>query len=144
MSEALTVTFKLPTRRPRPEPASTAPGSPGAASDTPASTPAPFVSRTARQLALAHHIERLVDRGDLTHFAEAARLLGVSRARVAQVTGLLSLSARLQEAIFLGELCASERTLRRVVQEPIWDRQLALVEAMVIRRGPRAATSIGR
>ena len=33
-------------------------------------------SRLARMLALAHHVERLIDTGELTGYAEAARVLG--------------------------------------------------------------------
>ena len=38
-------------------------------------------TRLARMLALAYHIDRLVERGDLTSHAAAARAIGVSKAR---------------------------------------------------------------
>ena len=80
----------------------------------------PGVSRTARQLALAHHVERLIEDGVLKDYAEAARLLGITRARMTQVTNLLNLSPRVQEAIVTGTLMLSERELRDVVRRVEW------------------------
>ena len=82
-------------------------------------------SRLARLLALAHVLERLVEEGELEDYAEAARRLGVSRARVAQVIGLLSLSPRLAERIIAGELVTSERKVRAALREPSWQAQEA-------------------
>jgi len=47
-------------------------------------------TRFARMLALAYHVEDLIDRGVLTSYAEAAARRGVSRARIAQVCGCLT------------------------------------------------------
>ena len=52
----------------------------------------PSVSRVARQLALAYHVERLIEDGVLKDYAEAARVLGITRARMTQVTNLLNLA----------------------------------------------------
>ena len=49
-------------------------------------------TRAARMLALAYHVEDLVERGVLASYAEAAAKLGVSRARLAQVVRLVNLS----------------------------------------------------
>ena len=83
-------------------------------------------SRIARQLALAHHIERLVESGELESYAEAARELGITRARMAQAQSLLNLSAKIQDWILAGELVKSERALRGVLREPNWEIQVAL------------------
>ena len=85
-------------------------------------------SRIARLLALAYYLESAVGEGELRAYAEAARRLGVSRARVAQVLGLLSLSARLQERILSGELVISERRLRPALSELCWKAQEEVVE----------------
>ncbi len=85
-------------------------------------------SRIARLLALAYHLERQVEEGELSDCAEAARRLGISRARVAQVLGLLSLSARIQERILSGELVTSERRLRPALKELCWKAQEEVVE----------------
>jgi len=45
-------------------------------------------SRRARQLALGVWIERQVEDGRVASYAEMARVLGVSRARVTQLVGL--------------------------------------------------------
>ena len=81
------------------------------------------VSRAARQLALAHHIERLVEVGELTGYAEAARVLGLTRARLTQIMNLLLLAPEIQEAIVSGNLVESERSMRGVVLEAEWQAQ---------------------
>ena len=90
------------------------------------------VPRVARLLALAHGIDAMIRNGELQDLADAARRLGLSRARVTQVTNLLLLAPEIQAAIFElppvtnGRDPISERQLRRVVAEANWDRQLAL------------------
>ena len=73
-------------------------------------TPPP-PTRIARQLALAHFIERLVEAGALKDYAEAARRLNVSRARLTQIANLRWLPCGVQERILGGER-VSERELR--------------------------------
>ena len=80
-------------------------------------------TRAARMLALAHHIERLVEAGELEGYAEAARALGLTRARLTQVMSLLLLAPDVQERILAGELRGTERRLRGVVREPHWTEQ---------------------
>ena len=70
-------------------------------------------SRTARLLALAYYVERQIEEGAIKDYAQAARVLGMSRARMAQVMNLLGLVARVQEAILAGEVVLSERDLRK-------------------------------
>ena len=94
--------------------------------------PTDVPTRLARQLALAHHVERLVEDGTLRDYAEAARILGVTRARMTQIVNLLALSPALQERVFDGTLRASERQLRRVVGEVEW---LAQESTLDERRG---------
>ncbi len=97
---------------------------PGRAVTKAVSSPLPNgPSRTARMLALAHHIERLIEAGELTGYAEAARSLGLTRARLTQVMNLLLLAPQIQERILTGELRRSERSTRYVVREPVWARQ---------------------
>ena len=84
------------------------------------------VSRVARMLALAHHVERLVDAGEIESYTAVARALGVTRARMTQVMRLLQLAPEVQEQVLLGGLDWTERRLRRVVREASWPRQLAI------------------
>ncbi len=72
------------------------------------------VSRAARMLALAHYVERLIEGGTIESYAGAARQLGVTRARITQLTNLLNLSPRVQESLLLGDLHLSERRSLRV------------------------------
>ncbi len=80
-------------------------------------------SRIARQLALAHHIEALVESGKVEDYAQAAHLLGLTRARLTQIMNLLLLGPSIQERILTGETAPSERTLRPVSTEPSWEAQ---------------------
>ena len=84
-------------------------------------------SRTARMLALAHHIERQIEDGAIPDFAAAARALGLTRARLTQIMNLLLLAPEIQGHIAVGELVLTERALRRVVGEADWAEQLVLV-----------------
>ena len=85
-------------------------------------------SRIARMLALVHHLDGLIEQGTLTDYAHAARALGVTRARVSQITSLLLLAPEIQAHIAVGGLVLTERALRRVVKEPDWAEQHTLVE----------------
>lgn len=78
---------------------------------TPAS-PLPQVPRLARMLALAYLVDRLVEDGKLWDYAHAARVLGVSRARMTQIVNLACLPVREQEDVLLGRTSASERQMR--------------------------------
>ena len=98
------------------------------------------VTRAARMLALAHHVERLVEAGELAGYAEAARALGVTRARLTQVMNLLLLSPKVQEELFAGKLRMSERALRCVVATPKWSTQQRL---LLLRRHLSPSSSKG-
>ena len=90
------------------------------------------VPRVAQQLALAHTINRTIRAGELRDLADAARAVGVTRARMTQIANLLLLSPEIQEAVLVlppatnGRDPVSERQLRRVVAEADWDEQRAL------------------
>ena len=77
-------------------------------------------------LALAHLIERRVESGELKDYAEAARTLGISRARMTQIMNLLVLSPKVQEAVLLGNGRRSERNVRDILGKPSWQHQEAL------------------
>ena len=90
------------------------------------------VPRAARLLALAHKIDGMVRNGELDDMAEAARQLNLTRARVTQITNLLLLAPRIQEAILdlppvtNGRGPVTERQLRPIAAEPDWNRQLSM------------------
>ena len=65
-------------------------------------------------LALAHWIERQVEAGVIKDYAAAARVIGVSRARLSQIMGLLTLPVKVQEAVLTGKVVVSEKQLRNL------------------------------
>lgn len=82
----------------------------------------------ARRLALAHYVERLIDNGKLRNYAQAAAVLGITRARVSQLADLALLSAHIQEQVLDLEAVdgaepMAERTLRVVAHAGTWAEQ---------------------
>jgi hypothetical protein len=90
-------------------------------------------------LALAHRFEGLVQSGKLRDYADLARAGLVSRARISQILKLLTLAPSIQEFILemppriAGKEGLTERDLRKIVREPLWDRQGALFEKLMRR-----------
>ena len=90
------------------------------------------VPRLARLMALALRMERLVRDGQVTDYAELARLGHVSRARVSQILSLCLLAPDIQETLLFlptntnGGTSLSERHLRPIAAEPDWNRQRQL------------------
>ncbi len=80
-------------------------------------------SQLARRLALAHYIQRLIEAGQLKDYAAAARMIGLTRARLTQLTNLVLLTPELQERVLLGEVAVTERALRRVAGQADWNAQ---------------------
>lgn len=81
-------------------------------------------ARVALMLALAHTIQRAIDKGEIRDQAEAARRLGTTRARATQLLDLALLSPALQEQVFRDEGSWSERSLRRVAAVASWTDQI--------------------
>ncbi len=75
----------------------------------------------------SRNVERLVEAGELESYSVAADTLGLTRARLTQVMGLLLLAPEIQERILTGDLRASERALRRAVGESAWEQQKKVV-----------------
>jgi hypothetical protein len=84
-------------------------------------------SCAARNLALAHHIDRLIERGLIADFAAAARALGISQPRMTHLMGLLLLAPDIQQAILLGELAFGDKELRALSRIADWGEQKARV-----------------
>ena len=87
------------------------------------------VPRVARLLALAHRIDGMIRAGELKDWAEAARMIGVTRARMTQIGNLMLLTPEIQEQILdMDSIPArhdpvTERDLRFVVTKTIWTAQ---------------------
>jgi hypothetical protein len=89
------------------------------------------VPRVSRLMALAIHCDRLVRSGEVRDFAEIARLAGVTRARMSQITNLLNLAPEIQEEILFlprtreGRDALGESDLRELLGADFeWARQL--------------------
>ena len=81
-------------------------------------TPAPErVPRIARLMALAIRFEGLIQSGEVTNYADMARLAHVSRARITQIMNLLLLAPDIQEKILFLPPVARDR-------DPIHLRQI--------------------
>ncbi len=87
------------------------------------------VPRVTRLLALAHTIDGRIRSGEIREWAEAARLVGVTRARMTQIAKLLLLAPRIQESILTlanvtqGPDPVTERALRAAAAQVDWQRQ---------------------
>ncbi len=85
--------------------------------------------RVTRLLALAHTIDRRIRSGEIRNWAEAARLVGVTRARMTQIAKLLLLAPQIQEGILnlsnvtRGADPVTERALRVATAQLDWQRQ---------------------
>lgn len=106
------ITLKVAFRTAR-QPASSAPA---------VATPKP-PSPIARRVALAHHVESLIERGELRDLAHAADRFGITRARMTQVADLALLAPDIQTAVLLGQCEPRDRHLRAVGRHPLWTDQ---------------------
>jgi hypothetical protein len=99
------------------------------ATEKPRAEPIP---RLARLMALALRLEGLVREGQVSDYAELARLGHVSRARVSQILSLSLLAPDIQEMLLFlpaetnGGTALNERHLRPIAAEPDWSRQRQL------------------
>jgi hypothetical protein len=83
----------------------------------------PPVSPAARTLALAHYIARMIERGLIRDYTDAARMLGVSQARMTHVMSLLLLAPELQEELLFERLAPGDKKLRRIARIAEWRDQ---------------------
>ena len=65
----------------------------------PRSEPLRRPAKVARMLALAHHLQGAIDRGEVADSAQVARALGLTRARMTQLLDLLGLAPDLQDLV---------------------------------------------
>lgn len=85
--------------------------------------------RITRLMALALHFQDLLQEGTVRHYADLARLGGVTPARMTQIMNLLNLAPDIQEALlFLSNDrdwrdAINERSLRATAKEPLWHDQ---------------------
>ncbi len=80
-------------------------------------------SSAARNLALAHHVERLIDVGVINDYTHAAQILSVSQPRMTHLMSLVLLAPSIQEAILLGKVAPKDKELRELARIAEWDKQ---------------------
>jgi len=87
------------------------------------------IPRITRLMAMAIHFNRLIEQGEIANYAELARTLNVSRARVSQIMGLVNLAPDIQlellklPRVAKGRDPISERHLRPIAQVLLWEDQ---------------------
>ena len=87
------------------------------------------VPRLSRLMAMAIRMDELVRRGEVTDYAELARLGHVTRARVTHIMNLRHLAPDIQEEILLlprtrsGRDPIAERAVRPIAGVPDWRKQ---------------------
>jgi len=95
------------------------------------------VPRIARLLALAHHIQELLDTGQVKDLAEVARFGHVTRARVTQIMNLLMLAPYIKEQILHfprvtgGHDPIHLRQLQTITLVPDWRKQRLMWKALL-------------
>lgn len=98
----------------------------------------PRPANVAALLALAHHVQRMIDAGRIADRSEVARRLRWTRARVSQVMDPLLLAPDLQEAVLFLEAGShvAERALRAVVRREDWREQQSVWRCIHLTAGP--------
>ena len=102
------------------------------------------VPRVTRLLALAHKIDGMIRSGEVRNWADAARLVGVTRARMTQIAKVLLLGPKIQESLLnlsnvnRGPDPVTERALRDLAIQADWGKQrVPWLELKVPRERPR-------
>lgn len=100
--------------------------------------PAGSVPRVARLMALAIRCEELVRRGEVTDYADLARLGHITRARMTQIMNLLNLAPDIQEGILFlprttrGRDSIGEHDLRSICAVTDWNEQRLLWQQLQV------------
>jgi hypothetical protein len=101
------------------------------------------IPRITKLLALAIQMEHLVGSGQVSGYAELARLRNVSRARITQISNLTLLAPDIQEVILFlsrvndGRDPITERQLRPIAAELDWASQREMWSRLKAKSLPR-------
>jgi hypothetical protein len=97
--------------------------------------PAGRLSRVTRLLVFAHKIDGMIRSGEIRDWADAARIVGVTRARMTQIANLLLLAPDVQEAILMlplspeGSNQITERGIRPFIEVSHWELQRVRIKS---------------
>jgi len=100
------------------------------------------VPRVSRLMALALRLQRLVQCGEVTDYADLARLGHVTRARVTQIMNLLNLAPDIQEELLFlprtvnGRDPVRERHLRPIAAVLDWRRRRRMWKQLLAAQQP--------
>ena len=100
----------------------------------PKAAPKSSIPRISRLMALSVHMQELIDSGEVTDYAELARLTYVTRARITQIMNLSLLAPDIQEELLHlppsagGRDPVRERMIRPVAVVPDWRKQRKMWE----------------
>ena len=112
--------------------------------EEPEPPPQSAVPRISRLMALAIHVQELVDRGEVADYAELARLAHVPRARISQIMNLTLLAPDIQEAIlFLPSTDGTRGSLRARGTADVHRARLAEAGEDGGRRGSLTVPDVG-
>lgn len=95
----------------------------------PAEPEPPRIPRITRLMALAIKFQDMVDHGEVSDYADLARLGFVTRARLTQIMNLLLLAPDIQASLLMQDAAGEgipERLIRPLVAVPMWDHQRLL------------------
>jgi hypothetical protein len=114
-----------------------------AVGEAPAPAPVPLgrVPRIARLMALAIRFEGLLLQGEVSDYADLARLGQVTRARVTQIMNFLNLAPDIQEELLFlppieaGRDAIKEWQIRPIAAEPEWRKQRRAWQKLVSMGG---------
>lgn len=83
-----------------------------------------------RILALAYHLQDLVERGVVYDYADIARLSNLTRSRITQLMNLTLLAPKIQIEILsfsrTSYVDIKEKHLRKILKTPVWQEQYEL------------------
>jgi len=102
-------------------------------------TPAGSLPRVTRLMALAIRLDYLIYAGEITDYAEIARLGHVTRARVTQIMNFLHLAPDIQESLLnlsrveRGRDPITERDIRPIAAVVDWHKQRRAWAELVLR-----------
>ena len=100
--------------------------------------PGARIPRISRLMALAIRFDQLIRDGVVSDQAELARIGHVSRARLTQITNLLSLAPDLQDKVLFqldsepARIQLTERNLRSIVSDPNWQHQRQAFRTLLV------------
>ncbi len=88
-----------------------------------------------QDLILAHQLQELMEKDKMVTVRQISKWVGLTYRRILQIMDILYLAPKIQEKILFSEEIAiyrlSEKKMRKVTKEIIWERQLKIWKAIL-------------